>query len=114
MKGIQSTRRIETAATNAAAGTIRRGQRVLSHGQRALHDTVRWIGFWAAILLPVVYLPVLAVGIGPQPGTVGLSLLQRVIESVTYEVAGCGKCVHHHRNPARCRFSRRVLECRGY
>jgi len=75
MKGIQSTRRIETAATNAAAGTIRRGQRVLSHGQRALHDTVRWIGFWAAILLPVVYLPVLAVGIGPQPGTVGLSLL---------------------------------------
>jgi hypothetical protein len=39
---------------------------------------------------------------------------QRVIERVTYEVAGCGKCVYDRRNPARCSFSRRVLECRGY
>ncbi|MFP8954932.1 hypothetical protein ACLI4Z_18540, partial [Natrialbaceae archaeon A-arb3/5] len=25
---------------------------------------------------------------------------ERVIESVTYEAAGCGKCVQHNRNPA--------------
>jgi acyl-CoA synthetase (AMP-forming)/AMP-acid ligase II len=39
---------------------------------------------------------------------------ERVIESVTYEAAGCGKCVQHNRNPARCGFGRRLLECRGY
>ncbi|WP_206538379.1 hypothetical protein, partial [Natrinema pallidum] len=26
---------------------------------------------------------------------------ERVIESVTYEAAGCGKCVQHNRDPAR-------------
>ena len=39
---------------------------------------------------------------------------ERVIESVTYEAAGCGKCVQHQRNPARRSFGRRLLECGGY
>src|SRR6056297_4367821 len=39
---------------------------------------------------------------------------ERVIESVTYEAAGCGRCVQHKRNPARCGFGRRLLECGGY
>jgi len=39
---------------------------------------------------------------------------ERVIESVTCEAAGCAKCVQHKRNPARHRFGRRLLECRGY
>jgi len=75
MKGFQSTQRIETAATTAAAATLRRGQRVLHDSRQALHTTVRWIGFWAAILLPLVYLPILAFGIGPQPSLLGLGLL---------------------------------------
>ena len=75
MKGFQSTQRIETAATSAAAATLHRGQRVLNDGRRALHTTVRWTAFWAAILLPLVYLPVLAMGIGPQPSILGLGLL---------------------------------------
>ena len=75
MKGFPATRRIETAATTAAAGTLRRGQRALQYGQQALHRTVRWLGFWAGIILPLVYLPVLAVGIGPQPAAAGLGLL---------------------------------------
>ena len=29
----------------------------------------------------------------------GLLRIERVIESVTYEAAGCGKCVQHNRNP---------------
>ncbi|QSG12344.1 ABC-type multidrug transport system, ATPase component [Halapricum desulfuricans] len=40
--------------------------------------------------------------------------VEPVIESVTYEATGCGKCVQHNRNPARCGFGRRLLECRGY
>jgi hypothetical protein len=75
MKGFPATRRIETAATKIAAGTRRRGQRVLDHGQQALQGTVRWLGFWAAIVLPLVYLPVIAVGIGPQPSLSGFGLL---------------------------------------
>lgn len=75
MKGFQSTRRIETAATSAAVGTVRRGQQLLQHGHRALHNSVRWLGFWAAIVLPLVYLPVLAVELGSHPAPVGLGLL---------------------------------------
>ena len=40
--------------------------------------------------------------------------VERVIESVTYEAAGCGKCVQHDRNPARCSIGRRLVECGGY
>ncbi|MDL0136476.1 hypothetical protein PNP85_06580 [Halobacterium salinarum] len=60
-----------------------------------------------------------AVGYGagfavPLEVQAGVYLLEPVIESVTYEAAGCGKCVQHNRNPARCGFGRRLLECRGY
>lgn len=75
MKGFQSTQRIETAATSTAASTVRRGQHLLQHGQRALYNIVRWFGFWAAVVLPLVYLPVFAAEIGPAPGPVGLGLL---------------------------------------
>ena len=37
-----------------------------------------------------------------------------VIESVTYEAAGFGNCVHQLQSPAGCRFGQRVLECSGY
>lgn len=75
MKGLQSTRRIETAATSAAANTVRHGQQLFSRGQRVFHTTVRWCGFWAAIVLPLLYLPVLTVEIGPAPSLVGFGLL---------------------------------------
>ena len=75
MKGFQSVRRIETAATTAATTTLRRGQRVLHDSRQALHTTVRWMGFWAAIVLPVLYLPVLAFGLSQRPSLLGLGLL---------------------------------------
>jgi hypothetical protein len=61
-------RRIDTVAATAAARTARRGR-------QAIQQSVRWLGFWAAIFLPLVYLPVLGFGLGPEPGGVGLALL---------------------------------------
>ena len=40
-----------------------------------LTQPIRWLGFWAAIVLPAVYLPVLAIGIGAHTGAVFLGLL---------------------------------------
>jgi len=45
-----------------------------SHGL-SLTQPVRWLGFWAAIILPAVYLPVLSLGIGTHTGAVFLGLL---------------------------------------
>ncbi|EMA48158.1 putative ISH8 transposase [Halococcus salifodinae DSM 8989] len=45
-----------------------------------------------------------------EPGVAGT---ERVIESVTCEVAGRGNCVQQHPNPAKRNFCRRLLECRG-
>jgi hypothetical protein len=75
MKGFPATRRIETAVITIATGTRQRGQRALAHGQQATQKIVRWLGFWAAIVLPLVYLPVFAVGIGSQPSLRGFGLL---------------------------------------
>ncbi|ERH06457.1 MAG: hypothetical protein J07HN4v3_02073 [Halonotius sp. J07HN4] len=75
MTGLPATQRIETVTTKIAAGTLRHGQRVLDDGQQAIQRAIRWLGFWAAIILPLLYLPVFAVGIGPQPSLRGFGLL---------------------------------------
>ena len=41
----------------------------------SLTQSIRWLGFWAAIVLPAVYLPVLSLGIGTHTGAVFLGLL---------------------------------------
>ncbi|ERH07038.1 MAG: hypothetical protein J07HN4v3_02667 [Halonotius sp. J07HN4] len=44
-----------------------------SHEDRLpLTRPIRWLGFWAAIVLPAVYLPVLSLGIGTHTGAVSL------------------------------------------
>ena len=45
-----------------------------AHGL-SLTQPIRWLGFWAAIVLPAVYLPVLSLGIGTHTGAVFLGLL---------------------------------------
>ena len=40
-----------------------------------LTRSIRWLGFWAAITLPAVYLPVLHFSIGANTGAVVLGLL---------------------------------------
>lgn len=65
MRRIDSSRRIDTAASNAAA--------TFHYGQTAICNTVRWLAFWAAVLLPVVYLALLAVD--PTSQTLVFALL---------------------------------------
>ena len=57
-----------SAVTNWAADVARQGT-------HALGATVRGMSFWAAILLPLVYLPLLLGGLGSQTGFVFLGLL---------------------------------------
>ncbi len=57
-----------TAETESVTHTARRGR-------LALQQSVQWLGFWTAILLPLLYLPLLYIGIGTQTGTVFLGLL---------------------------------------
>ncbi|ERH01831.1 MAG: hypothetical protein J07HN6_01389 [Halonotius sp. J07HN6] len=61
-------RRIDTVAADAAARTVRRSR-------LALQQSVRWLGFWLAICLPVVYLPLLAVDGAPRTGALALALI---------------------------------------
>jgi hypothetical protein len=61
-------RRIDTVAADTAARTIQRSR-------LALTQSVRWLSFWMAICLPVVYLPLLAVGNGSRTGILALALL---------------------------------------
>ncbi len=42
---------------------------------RLIGSTIRRISFWSAILLPLVYLPLLFVGLGPQTGYIVIGLL---------------------------------------
>jgi hypothetical protein len=44
-------------------------------GTLALEATIRRVSFWAAIVLPLVYLPLLSGGFGPQTGYTVISLL---------------------------------------
>ncbi|WP_253739006.1 hypothetical protein [Halohasta salina] len=48
---------------------------VAQQGTLALRATVRGMSFWAAILLPLVYLPLLSGGLGSQTGFIFLGLL---------------------------------------
>jgi hypothetical protein len=57
-----------SAVTNWAAD-------VAQQGTLALRATVRGMSFWAAILLPLVYLPLLSGGLGSQTGFIFISLL---------------------------------------
>jgi len=44
-------------------------------GTLALRATIQRVSFWIAIVLPVIYLPLLSGGFGPQTGHVVLGLL---------------------------------------
>ena len=57
-----------SAVTNWAAD-------VAHQGTLALRTTVRGMSFWAAILLPLVYLPLLSGGLGSQTGLIVIGLL---------------------------------------
>ena len=63
-----------------------------SHKDRLpLTRPIRWLGFWAAIVLPAVYLPVLSLGIGTHTGAVFLGLLGCQLLAL---LAG-----HHYKRP---------------
>ena len=48
---------------------------VAQQGTLALRTTVRGMSFWAAILLPLVYLPLLSGGLDSQTGLIVIGLL---------------------------------------
>jgi len=48
---------------------------VVQQGTLALRATIRGMSFWAAILLPLVYLPLLSGGLGSQTGFIVIGLL---------------------------------------
>jgi hypothetical protein len=57
----------------------------------SLTRSIRGLGFWAAIVLPAVYLPVLSLGIGTHTGAVFLGLLGCQLLAL---LAG-----HHYKRP---------------
>ena len=44
-------------------------------GTLALRTAIQGVSFWAAILLPLVYMPLLSGGFGPQTGHIVIGLL---------------------------------------
>jgi len=48
---------------------------VVRQGTLALEASIRRVSFWVAILLPLVYLPLLSGGLGPQTGYIVIGLL---------------------------------------
>ena len=44
-------------------------------GTNAIRATIRRVSFWSAILLPLVYLPLLSGGLGPQTGHIVIGLI---------------------------------------
>ena len=68
MKNLTSNHGQNTSVENSAADVARRGT-------LALGASVRRVSFWAAILLPLVYLPLLSGGLGPQTGQLVIGLL---------------------------------------
>ena len=48
---------------------------VAQQGTLTLRTTVRGMSFWAAILLPLIYLPLLSGGLGSQTGLIVVGLL---------------------------------------
>ena len=67
----RSTPTMGSTQTKRTALAVRTAQ----HGRAALGRSVRWLSFWAAIILPLLYLPLLYVGIGAQTGALFLGLL---------------------------------------
>lgn len=69
MAGSQSNvGRIARTEMNTVVQTV-------EQGRTALTQSVRWLGFWLAIVLPAVYLPIFYIGIGSYTGPVFLGLL---------------------------------------
>ena len=54
--------------TDSAMGPVRQGT-------LALRASVQRLSFWAAIVLPLVYLPLLSGGLEPQTGSIVIGLL---------------------------------------
>jgi len=48
---------------------------LMRHGSVAFRSTIRGVSFWSAILLPLVYLPLLLGGLGPETGYIVIGLL---------------------------------------
>lgn len=48
---------------------------LVRHGSVAFRATIRRVSFWSAILLPLVYLPLLAGGMGAQNGSIIIGLI---------------------------------------
>jgi len=68
MKNLTPNHGQNTSELDSAAALAR-------HGTLAISSTIRSISFWSAILLPLVYLPLLSGGLGPQTGYIVLGLL---------------------------------------
>jgi len=56
-------------------GDVDSATSLVRHGTLAISSTIRRISFWSAILLPLVYLPLLSGGLGPQTGYIVIGLL---------------------------------------
>ena len=58
--------------TSVDAGSAAAFAQQCTHAIRA---SIRRVSFWSAILLPLVYLPLLSGGLGPQTGYIAVGLL---------------------------------------
>ena len=68
MKNLTPNHGQNTSDVAASTSLVRRGT-------LAIGSTIRRISFWSAILLPLVYLPLLSGGLGPQTGYIVIGLL---------------------------------------
>ena len=69
MKNLTPNHGQNTSDTTDSAAALMR------HGTLAFRSAVRRVSFWSAILLPLVYLPLLSGGMGPQTGYIVIGLL---------------------------------------
>ena len=72
MNPTDSNRRIGTTVSSTVAGAVAYSRDVCAAG-------VRWMGFWAAILLPLVYLPLLVASSSLGIALLGCQLIAVVI-----------------------------------
>jgi len=56
-------------------GTVGSAAAFVRQGTSAIGSMIRRISFWSSILLPLVYLPLLSTGLGPQTGYIVIGLL---------------------------------------
>ena len=72
MNPTDSIRRIDTAVSSSVADAV-------AYSRHISAASVRWFGFWAAILLPLVYLPLLVASSGLGIALLGCQLIAVVI-----------------------------------